>query len=218
MRSALASLVLWLTACTATGGEPRAAGAPARAPPPEPEPESAPFRVLSPAERVPDFRVASTDRRWFESRSWVGKEPFVVVFFATWCRVCELKLPLVSQALAHHPNLPVLLVSLDDADTWDGVPRFLRRFGLAHPVVRGTSFPRFSLAYDPLETVPAVAVVGRNGHLVDYQVGYSASHGPRLAAAVELAVRMPPDAPPFLGSPDRARPESRDPDAGPPDL
>lgn len=200
MRAAPALLCLCLAACAAPPGPARAAGV-ATPPPPEPEPESFPFRTLSPSERVPAFRVASVDRRWFESSAWVGKEPFVVVFFATWCRVCELVLPLVSQALAPHPDLPVLLVSLDDADTWQGVPGFLQRFRLTQPLVRGTSFPRFSSAYDPLETVPAVAVIGRNGYLVDYQVGYAASHGPRLAAAIELAVRMPRDAPPFLQAP-----------------
>ena len=129
------------------------------------------------------------------------------MFFSTWCQVCEMKLPLVKQAVAPHPDLPVVLVSLDDADTWSGVPAFVRRFGLGQTLVRGSTFPRFSLAYAPLQTVPVVAVIGRNGHLVDYQVGYSPRHGPRLAAAIELAVRMPPDAPPFLESPDREPPD-----------
>lgn len=201
---------LWLAllwGCAAQPAEPRAAPVPSEAPAPEPEPESVPFRVLAPKERVPDFRVSSADGRSFPSKEWIGKEPFVVVFFATWCRVCDMKLPLVAQAISPHAALPVLLVSLDDADTWDAVPDFLRRHRLPRPVVRGTSFPRFALAYDPLQTVPVVAVIGRNGYLVDYQVGYSASHGPRLAAAVELAVRMPADAPPFLDSPDAEPPD-----------
>lgn len=194
-----------LTACAA---RPESASTPRlEAPPPAPEPESEPFRVLSPVERVPDFGVATTAGARFASRDLVGKEPFVIVFFATWCQICELKLPVVAAALGPHGNVPVLLVSLDDAETWDEVPRFLGRHGFHRPVVRGTTFPRFALAYDPMQTVPVVAVVGRNGYLVDYQVGYSRSHAPRLAAAVEIAVRMAPDAPPFLDSPDAEPPD-----------
>lgn len=198
---------LALAACAGGQPEPRSRAAPLEAPPPEPEPESEPFRVLSPKERVPDFRVSSADGKSFASKAWIGREPFVLVFFATWCRVCDLKLPLVAEALAPHPDLAVLVVSLDDADSWEEVPAFLKRVGLHHPVVRGTSFPRFALAYDPLQTVPVVAVVGRNGYLVDYQVGFSRSHGPRLAAALELAVRMSTDAPPFLDATDAEPPD-----------
>ncbi|MBK7584061.1 MAG: TlpA family protein disulfide reductase [Myxococcales bacterium] len=202
---ALGLALLTLTACAAAppaaGGrtdplEPRA----------EPEPTTEPFRVLSPKERVPSFRVRSTGDRVFDSSAWVGSQPFVLVFLATWCRVCEMKLPMVTDALAEHPDLPVLVVSLDDAETWDALPRFLARHRLGQPVIRGSAFPRFALSYDPLQTVPVIAVVGKNGYLVDYQVGYSPSHALRLAAALEIARRMPADAPPFLDTPDAEPP------------
>lgn len=205
MRSAFALLAALLAAC-APGSSARPE-APSRAPPPEPEPETRPFRTLSPSERVPDFRIVTTEGARLGSNELVGKTPFVVVFFATWCQVCEMKLPVVAEVIKPHRDLPVLMVSLDDADTWDRVPSFLGRFQLPRSVVRGTTYPRFSLAYDPLETVPVVAVVGRNGHLVDYQVGHSSTHGARLAAALEIAVRMPADAPPFLASPDAEPPD-----------
>lgn len=62
----------------------------------------------------------------------------------------------------------------------------------------GEAHRRFSLAYDPSQPVPVVAVIGRNSYLVGYQIGFSQRHGRRLLAALTVADRTPADAPPFL--------------------
>jgi len=158
-----------------------------------------PFRVLSPHELAPAFQVESVDGTTFDSRSLIGQKPFVVVFFATWCHVCELKLPETAELLREVAPLDVIGVSLDDPGDYAAVPGFTKRTRFSFPVVRGDDYPRFALAYDPLQTVPVVAVVGANGYLVDYQIGYSVTHRARLAAALEVARHAPSDAPPFLG-------------------
>jgi peroxiredoxin len=175
------------------------------------EDTSEPFRVVSPTERVPAFRVVATNGSVFDSSQLVGKQPFVVAFYATWCKVCEFKLPELLDVLAEAGSeVSAFGVSVDDAETWKNVERYVARHRLPFPTVRGQSFPRFALSYDPFQTVPVVAVVGRNGYLVDYQIGYSHTHRQRLAAAVELARRMTPDSPPLY----RPKP---DPDAPPSD-
>jgi thiol-disulfide isomerase/thioredoxin len=156
--------------------------------------------VLGPRERVPHFRVTSVDGRVFDSDALVGKEPFVLVFFASWCRVCDMKLPMVSEVFRQGTPVAGLGVALDEPETWHNVPAFVDKHQLGLPIVRAQSFPRFTLAYDPFQTVPVVAIVGRNGYLVDYQIGYASTHRARLAAALDLARRMPADAPPFLDS------------------
>jgi peroxiredoxin len=165
-----------------------------------PEPEAprpievprGPFRVLSPRESVPPFRLVATDGSVLDSDELVGKRPFVVVFFTTWCGVCELKLPEV-RAVAEREakNVTFVGVPIDDADTWDQVSDYVERHGLQFPIVRGEDFPRFALAYDPLQTVPVVAVVGRDGYLVDYQIGWGPGHARRLRAAVDVARSVP---------------------------
>jgi peroxiredoxin len=165
-----------------------------------------PFRVLSPHEEAPAFDVVATDGTTFDSKSLVGRKPFVVVFFATWCHVCELKLPEAAALLRDAAPLEVIGVTLDDPHDYASVPEFTRRLSFSFPVVHGDDFPRFALAYDPMQTVPVVAVVGPNGYLVDYQIGYSVTHRARLAAAIDVIRRMPPDAPPFLGGRTRDEP------------
>lgn len=149
-----------------------------------------PFRVLSPREPVPPFKLVTTDGRVLDSDALIGRRPFVVVFFTTWCLVCELQLPLVREAAERAgPEVVFVGVPIDDAGTWNQVARTVRRHGLDFPIVRGEWFPRFSMAYDPLQTIPVVAVIGRDGYLVDYQVGWRPAHRRRLLAAVELAKR-----------------------------
>lgn len=164
--------------------------------------------MLSPTEKVPAFRVRTTKGVPVDSQDLVGKRAFVVVFFATWCDVCEMKLPVLSRALdVVGGHIPVIGVSVDEPDTWHAVGDYVERVGFRHPTVRGSDFPRFSTAYDPLSTVPAVAIVGRNGYLVDYQLGYGPSHPRRLLLALKVARDMPADAPPLLARPPRHAPD-----------
>lgn len=160
------------------------------------EAQREPFRVVSPTEQVPKFRVVATNGSVFDSDALIGKEPFVVAFYATWCKVCEFKLPDLLDVLHEAGQVAAIGVAVDDTDTWQNVERYVTRHRLPFPTVRGASFPRFALSYDPFQTVPVVAVVGRNGYLVDYQIGYSSTHRERLIAAVEVARRMSPDSPP----------------------
>lgn len=142
---------------------------------------------------VPDFRLRATNGRWLDSRELVGERPFVVVFFATWCAVCDLKLPMLRQALQATGPVDVIGVSVDDARTWARVVPYLKHHGLPDvPVVPAQRYPTFAVSYNPFSTVPLVVVVGQNGGLVDYQVGYSPDDEQRLEAAVRLAKRIGP--------------------------
>lgn len=137
--------------------------------------------------QVPDFLLRAADGHVFDSQALVGKRPFVVVFFATWCPTCKQKLSLVKKALHTLGHVTIIGVSVDDDSTWPQVAQYLERRGLSFPVVRARRYPRFSVSYDPFSTVPLVVVVGRNGGLVDYQMGYQPGDAKRLVKAVKLA-------------------------------
>ncbi len=142
---------------------------------------------------VPDFLVSSTDGQSFDSHALSGKQAFVIVFFATWCPVCEKKLPYVKKALDQLGPLTVILVSADAPETFHQVPAYLKRHGLSQlPVVRATRYPAFALSYDPFSIVPLVVVVGRNGGLVDFQMGIQPNDSDRLIKAVQLARTIGP--------------------------
>ena len=150
---------------------------------------------IEPDERVPDFLLASERCEIFDSRELVGKQPFVVVFFASWCSVCEHKMPLIRRALAERSDeVTSVFVSLDDPDGWAETQQFLARNGLVPTsAVAGRDFLSFSLGYNPFRSVPVVVVVGRSGHLVDVQVGVRDGDGDRLDEALDIAIDELPE-------------------------
>jgi peroxiredoxin len=141
---------------------------------------------------VPEFKLKSVDGRMFDSEQLVGDRAFVFMFFATWCRMCDKKLAAVRRALRRTGTVTMIGVSVDDAQTWSDVTPFVKHHGLEMPVVPALENPKFAIEYNPFHTVPLVVVVGRNGGLVDYQLGYQGDDEERFVAAVQLARRIGP--------------------------
>lgn len=145
---------------------------------------------------VPDFELRTPRGRLLRSDQLVGERPFLVVFFATWCDACEKTLPALKRTLDRVGDITVIGVSADETTDWSRVEGYLNQFGLDFPVVKASSYPRFWFSYNYFKALPLVVVVGKNGGLVDYQVGYEPSYEPRLAGAVQLARTIGPLADP----------------------
>lgn len=144
---------------------------------------------------VPEFTLRMSDGRIIDSAELVGDRAFVVVFFATWCAACEQKLSALRDVVEATRDLVVLGVSMDDASTLADVPTFLAEHGLTIPYASALENPVFFVSYNPFDTIPLVVVVGRNGGLVDYQLGTQPGDARRLSASVDLAKRIGPLAP-----------------------
>lgn len=140
---------------------------------------------------VPDFVVHTVEGGEYDSTALVGSRPFLVVFFATWCDSCTPKLDSLKRSLDDEPML-LIPVSVDGPETWSGVQGYLRARGFSLPVVRGQDQPQFVMSYNPFNSVPTLVVVGRNGGLVDYQMGYNAGDDARLADSLKLARTIGP--------------------------
>jgi peroxiredoxin len=144
---------------------------------------------------VPEFRVSTLRGDVIDSGQLVGEEPFLVVFFATWCKDCTKKLPALRRALDNVGDIEIVGASLDETENAGKVEGYLARYDLDFPVVRASSHPEFWMSYNYFMSVPLVVVVGRNGGLVDYQLGYEPNDQQRLETAVELARVIGPLAP-----------------------
>jgi thiol-disulfide isomerase/thioredoxin len=153
---------------------------------------------------VPGFKVKTIDGRLLDSASLVGNEPFIVFFFATWCTMCDQKMPHVRRALEATGPVKVIGVSLDEESTWAHAAGYLKERGINVPLVRATDYPRFALSYNPFSMIPLVVIVGRNGGLVDFQMGYAENDRERLIAAVQLARTIGPLAQPRRPAPEPA--------------
>lgn len=157
---------------------------------------SEPPPAIAPDERVPEFLLATEACQVLDSRDLVGKEPFVVVFFASWCSVCEHRVPLLRDVLRERAQQVVpLWISLDDAaDGWSETDAFLERHALARrSAVAGREFLGFSLGYNPFRSVPVVVVVGRSGRVVAVQIGVREGDEDLLERALDAAIAEPPE-------------------------
>lgn len=160
-------------------------------------------RSIAPDERVPEFVLATASCEVVDSRELVGQRAFVVVFFTSWCAVCEHRVPLVRDALLERAEVVPLWVSLDDADDASSTDAFLERHALApRSAIAGRDFLDFSFGYNPFRSVPVVVVVGRGGRVVAVQIGVRDGDDAVLAQALDEAVAQAADpaAPPPLTS------------------
>jgi thiol-disulfide isomerase/thioredoxin len=161
---------------------------PSRSPVIAPVPE----RVLRRGEVVPAFRVETFDGSVVDSRGLVGKQAFVLVFFATWCPVCRYKLPVVGRLAGEYSHeVSFLGVVLEPPEHRDRTVGYAARYGLSFPLIDGLRFGRFTRAYDPSHTVPVVIVVDRRGYPIEYQSGFSWRDARRLRAALNAARAAP---------------------------
>jgi thiol-disulfide isomerase/thioredoxin len=163
--------------------------------PRQPELTEAPA-AIAPDERVPDFLLATEACQVFDSHDLVGKVPFVVVFFASWCSVCEHRVPMLEQALRERAGqVTPLWISLDDAtDGWTETDAFLERHAVAREsAVAGRDFLGFSLGYNPFRSVPVVVVVGRSGRVVVVQIGVRDGDDDVLEQALDEAIDQAPE-------------------------
>jgi hypothetical protein len=141
---------------------------------------------------VPEFELLAPGGGQYSSKTLVGQQPFVTVFFATWCDYCSVQLKALERALQQVGPMLVIPVSADGSETWSQVPGYLAAHGIRQPAVRAREYPLFSVSYDPFDTVPVLVIVGRNGALIDYHLGYDPAHAERLAASLRLAKTVAP--------------------------
>jgi hypothetical protein len=192
------------TSAPASSAAPTPAAAPAFAPasavapvdcagtdPTSVDPES--VEIIQPDRPVPDFHVATVGCTPLHAHELIGPKPLVILFYSSWCRVCEQKLPAVKRALDRIGNeATTFAVALDDDETWARAEPFLARYGIEVPLVRGDRFQRFSLGYNPFRSIPVVVVVGRDGLPIDLQLGASPFDENRLLGAVAVGKSRPP--------------------------
>lgn len=147
-----------------------------------------PARSIDREHPVPAFRVHTVAGDVFDSEEFIGKRAFMLVYFATWCEVCRMKLPMIRFVLDRYAtDLEVFGVVMDDQSTWHDVPTYLERYDIDYELIRAEQFPRFAAAFSPSGLVPAVTVVDKNGHVLEYQHGYARSHFQSLIHAVTVA-------------------------------
>jgi hypothetical protein len=48
-------------------------------------------------DKAPDIKIKTLDEEEFQLEQWIGKKPFVMVFFVTWCTRCKGEIPTIKK-------------------------------------------------------------------------------------------------------------------------
>ena len=119
-----------------------------------------------------------------QSLSGYAGRVVVVDFWATFCGPCRQELPALEALRARHPEVAILAVSIDDADSDERVAALARELHLGFPVLRDPD-GAVAFRYMKFAMAPLTALIGKDGRVRSIHRGYA----PPLAVLLEEEVK-----------------------------
>ncbi len=144
--------------------------------------------------RPPSFAlpavVGGPTRGRFRIDEHLGRNPIVVLFWATWCAPCRQEMPFYQSLLERHraAGLQVVAVSMDDTSTITQAGPAARRLGVRFPVLSDLD-TRVSSQMNPRRAAPFSVWVNRQGRIVWEREGFSMAERDTIARGVADLVR-----------------------------
>jgi len=131
-------------------------------------------------------RAQETDQRGVE-HAWKGASPgyTLIDFAAAWCRPCWDVLPRLQSYSSEHPEIRVLVVSVDEKVT--GRDALVTRLALTLPVLWDEN-GKIAGHYRP-EGMPATFVLDPSGKVVYRHVGSGRKEWDEMVAFLEKATK-----------------------------
>jgi peroxiredoxin len=126
---------------------------------------NAPPRVGNP---IPDFTLESTDGETISLAAQRGK-PVVVVFVASWCKVCREEMPMMAESYRAHREHDVVFLGVDIYEDYLVAKKFHHEFDMPFPFLvdaYGEVTTRFRV-----NGTPTTFFIDRDGSLRDVVVG-----------------------------------------------
>ena len=126
---------------------------------------TAPPRVGNP---IPDFALESTDGEKISLAAQRGK-PVVIVFVASWCKVCRAEMPTMAEMYRAHREHGVVFLGVDVYEDYLVAQKFHREFQMPFPFLvdgDGAVATRFRV-----NGTPTTFFIDRAGILRDVVVG-----------------------------------------------
>jgi thiol-disulfide isomerase/thioredoxin len=159
---------------------------------------------LRPGDTPPDSLGVTRDGTPLTLSSMHGKV-VVVSFWATWCGYCMKELPTLGsiQQVAVDKHLPLQIVAVNDREsrqTFVQVARNMHRI-LPSLIVSWDQDGHVGKPYGSNESIPVLAIFGRDGTLAHLHVGYDESELNGILAEINTLVTNPPPAQPHPVAP-----------------
>ena len=103
-----------------------------------------------------------------------GGKPFIISFFATWCKPCQRELDAIHEQIVdweEETGVKVIAVSIDQGQNVDKVKPLVDSKGWEYEVLLDPNGD-FNRAMNVNGTVPTVFVIDGKGKIVDRRSGY----------------------------------------------
>lgn len=141
--------------------------------------------------QLPSVQLKDTKGRTIDSAKLSNDgKPFVVSFFATWCKPCMRELRAIAELYPDwqdETGMKMYIVSIDDAQNTNKVKPLVDGEGWEYDVLLDANSDLFRAL--GLQTVPHVMVVDGNGKIVYTHSGYTDGSETELIEAVRKAAK-----------------------------
>jgi thiol-disulfide isomerase/thioredoxin len=123
------------------------------------------------AAALPDFSLQDINGNRFQMSEHAGKEAIVISFWATWCVPCKQLLTRLEKIRLEHPEILILAISIDDANTLAGVRPYIsgKKFGFSVLLDLDNKVMRM---FDPEKKIPVTIISDKAGNIVYSRTGY----------------------------------------------
>ncbi len=113
---------------------------------------------------APYFSLKDVNGKTLTLEDFKG-EPFVLVFWATWCPTCRKEIPLLNKLAQEGHRVVSITLNRDQ----EQVKRFIEEHHIIYPVLMGTY--QVTIDYGNIRFLPTIFLINTKGYIVGKSVG-----------------------------------------------
>jgi len=123
---------------------------------------------------APDFTSETLNGDTFTLSDYKGKKAVIVDIWATWCKPCQMEMPLLEQVYQKYSDkLEIVAISIDSPGDIEKIRNFVSGKKITFNVIHDTS-GEISNKF-PTRTIPFLTIIDKQGNIVKTYNGFSAN-------------------------------------------
>lgn len=123
---------------------------------------------------APAYTLENMQNQTIDSKNSLGRVR-LVVFWATWCKPCIKEVPVLNDLWDRYQGKPLDIhgISVDRAVDVDKIPRFMEKYGIKYPILKGS--PQLQLSFRS-DKVPTTYLLNQKGEYIRKWNGPQPAH------------------------------------------